>query len=272
MADETFCLKWNDYQKSFNLGFKDIRLDHDLFDVTLVSDDNEEIEAHKLILSACSSFFKTILKRRKHQHPLIYIKGTNSSELSAILDFMYQGEVNVEQKNLEKFLEAASDLKIKGLTRDTVGEQVSTVYSGSTNHALQSHSNSSNLLQSSNLQSYEEISKVGMGMEYSETQVRKVESFDDLASSTDGHEYQDIPDVKDEEVMKYQNGVWLCNVCGKSDRNKYNIKYHTEIHTDTSAHYCSYCGKSYKTKNSLRYHKYKSHASEKIIQQLGHVV
>ena len=185
---------------------------------------------------------------------------------------MYHGEVNVEQKNLEKFLETASDLKIKGLAH----EQVPTVYAAlshtSTNNVLQSQSHSSsNLLQSSNLQSYEEISKVGM--EYSEDRVRKLENFDDIASSTDGHEYQDIPEQAIyNDLMKYQNGVWLCNVCGKTDRNKYNIKYHTEIHTDTSAHYCSYCGKSYRTKNSLRVHKYKAHASEKLIQQLGHVI
>ena len=50
------------------------------------------------------------------------IKGTKLAELSAVLDFMYHGEVNIEQKNLEKFLETACDLKIKGLSQDTMNE------------------------------------------------------------------------------------------------------------------------------------------------------
>ena len=289
-GNETFCFKWYDFHNSFNLGFKDIRMEHDLFDVTLVSDDNQEIEAHKLILSACSSFFKNILKIRKHQHPLIYIKGTDSHELSAVLDFMYHGEVNIEQKNLDKFLAAASDLQIKGLTRETVGEQMSSLYNNSQKSVLQSESHSSskllqssnsspndalqlqshsssNLLQSSNIQSYEEISKVGI-------EVIKMDNFDDLASSTDGHEYQDIADQenKQEELIRFENGEWICNFCGKTDRNKVNLKSHVQIHTDTSGQYCSYCGKNFKNKNSLRVHKYRSHAKEKIIEKLGAVV
>jgi len=278
-GNEKFCLKWNDY----NSAFKDLRSEQDLFDVTLVSDDDEEIEAHRVILSACSPFFKNIFKRRKHQHSLIYIKGSKMTELSAVLDFIYHGEVNIEHEDLEKFLETAADLRIKGLSQDMVDGKVSTVYaalSHSSSNLLQqsqSHS-SSNLLQSSGIeafQSYEEISKVEhVYNDASDVRVNKIETFDELASSSDGHEYQDIPEqeVKHSEMMRYQNGVWLCNVCGKTDRNKFNLKYHTEIHIEGAAHFCSYCGKSYKNKNTLRVHKYRAHASEKIIQQLGHVV
>ena len=54
-------------------------------------------KAHKVVLSACSPFFKSILKRNPHQHPLLYLKGVNSQDLGSLLNFMYQGQVNVAQ-------------------------------------------------------------------------------------------------------------------------------------------------------------------------------
>ena len=40
-----------------------------------------------------------------------------------ILDFMYHGEVNVAQEELDKFLEVAETLKIKGLTQGSNGSR-----------------------------------------------------------------------------------------------------------------------------------------------------
>jgi hypothetical protein len=98
--------------------FRELRKDQDFFDVTLACDDNQ-IEAHKIILSACSPFFKGILKRNHHEHPLIYLKGVKYADLVAVLDFMYQGEVNVAQEELNTFLQIAEELKIKGLTQNS---------------------------------------------------------------------------------------------------------------------------------------------------------
>ena len=67
---DKFCLKWNDFQTTVSQSFGLLRQEKDFFDVTLVSDDQVQIPAHKLVLSACSSFFKTILKQNSHSHPL----------------------------------------------------------------------------------------------------------------------------------------------------------------------------------------------------------
>ena len=61
MESDKFCLKWNDFESNISTAFRDLREDKDFFDVTLACDE-EQIEAHKVILSACSPFFKTILK------------------------------------------------------------------------------------------------------------------------------------------------------------------------------------------------------------------
>ena len=118
---EKFCLRWNDFESSISSAFKDIRDEKDFFDVTLACDD-EQVQAHKLILSACSPFFRTVLRRNPHQHPLLYMKGVRYVDLESILNFMYHGEVNVAQDDLNSFLAVAEELKVKGLTQKNEGD------------------------------------------------------------------------------------------------------------------------------------------------------
>jgi len=113
---EKFCLRWNDFESNINTAFRELREDKDFFDVTLACDD-DQLQAHKVILSACSPFFRTILKRNIHEHPLLYLKGVKYTDLTAVLNFMYHGEVNVAQEDLNSFLAIAEDLKVKGLTQ-----------------------------------------------------------------------------------------------------------------------------------------------------------
>merc|ERR1711936_320650 len=109
--------KWNDFEKNISGAFRELREDKDFFDVTLACDD-EQLQAHKVILSACSPFFRAILRRNKHDHPLLYLKGVKYVDLVAVLNFMYHGEVNIAQEELNSFLAVAEDLKVKGLTQN----------------------------------------------------------------------------------------------------------------------------------------------------------
>jgi len=117
---EKFCLRWNDFESNISAAFRELRDDKDFFDVTLACDD-EQIQAHKVILSACSPFFRDILRRNHHQHPLLYLKGVKYTDLQAVLNFMYHGEVNVAQEELNSFLAVAEDLRVKGLTQNQSG-------------------------------------------------------------------------------------------------------------------------------------------------------
>ena len=120
MGTEKFCLKWNDFESNISLAFREIRDEKDFFDVTLACDD-DQLQAHKVILSACSPFFRNILKRNPHQHPLLYLKGVKYSDLQSVLNFMYHGEVNVAQDELNSFLAVAEELRVKGLTQNNSG-------------------------------------------------------------------------------------------------------------------------------------------------------
>ena len=89
----------------------------DFFDVTLACEE-EQVQAHKVILSACSPFFRAVLRKNPHSHPLLYLKGVKCGDMQAVLNFMYHGEVNVAQEDLNSFLSVAEELKVKGLTQD----------------------------------------------------------------------------------------------------------------------------------------------------------
>jgi len=128
-STENFCLRWNDFESNVSGAFKDLRADSDFFDVTLGCADghsSKALQAHKVILSACSSTFKQMLRDQvrssAHPHPYIFLRGVSFCDLSAVLDFMYHGEVNVAQEDLNSFLAVAEELQIKGLTQKEGGE------------------------------------------------------------------------------------------------------------------------------------------------------
>jgi len=114
---EKYCLKWNDFTSNLSSAFSELRDDEDFFDVTLLTEESE-IRCHKLILGACSPHFRQIIKRLTAvQNPAIYLRGVRHEDIKNILEFMYLGEVNVAQEDLDSFLSVAQDLCIKGLTQ-----------------------------------------------------------------------------------------------------------------------------------------------------------
>ena len=112
---EKLCLQWNDFQENVKSAFSNLRGVTDFVDVILACEDGHQIEAHKVILAASSPFFETILKKNKHSHPLIFMRGMKTIDLVALVDFLYFGEAKVFQENLDSFLAIAEELQLKGL-------------------------------------------------------------------------------------------------------------------------------------------------------------
>ncbi|XP_046676105.1 protein bric-a-brac 2-like isoform X3 [Homalodisca vitripennis] len=112
--DQQFSLRWNNYLNQLTDAFGSLRYEEDLVDVTL-SCEGGKLKAHKMLLSACSSYFHDIFKENPCQHPVIVFRNVKLRDLQAILDFIYKGEVNVLQEHLESFLGTAELLEIKGL-------------------------------------------------------------------------------------------------------------------------------------------------------------
>ena len=114
MSDK-FSLKWNDYQSNWSRSLSQLRKEKDFADVTLVTDDKVKFSAQKILLSSCSNTFNFILKEYTHANPLIYLSGVSSVNLGFVLDYIYNGEVNLYQEQLDSFLECSEKLEIEGL-------------------------------------------------------------------------------------------------------------------------------------------------------------
>jgi len=113
-------LAHNNFENNARVAFSELRRDEAFSDVKLVCDDDSGLavvtSAHKVILAASSPFFNSVLRGLAHPQPLLYLKGVPQKQLAKLLDFIYIGEVNVMQEDLEAFLTAAIDLKVQGLT------------------------------------------------------------------------------------------------------------------------------------------------------------
>ena len=84
-------------------------------DVTLVCEDGRQLNSHKIILSSSSTFFRRILLRNPHQYPMIYLRGIAHQYIQLIVQFIYLGQVEIPQEDLQHFLDAAKDLEINGI-------------------------------------------------------------------------------------------------------------------------------------------------------------
>ena len=113
-SSEKYSLRWNDFQDNTISAFTNLREDTIFTDVTLISEDGQQLEAHKVILTASSPFFMNILKINKHPKPLIYLKGFNAKDLHSLIDFIYNGVADVCQDNLDTFLALNSSGAIAG--------------------------------------------------------------------------------------------------------------------------------------------------------------
>lgn len=118
---QQFCLKWNNYQSSLSSTFKDLLAKEKFVDCTLsCGASGHTINAHRVVLSACSPYFGAVLGGLgTWQHPVIILKDIKHEDLAGIIEFIYHGEVSIDQDCLAGFLQAAESLKIKGLTEDT---------------------------------------------------------------------------------------------------------------------------------------------------------
>ena len=112
---EKLYMQWKDFKESVNSAFGKLRGKKEFTDITLVCEDGQQVEAHKVILASSSPFFDKVLQKSKHPHPLIYLRGFHSKDFTHILDFLYFGEANVYQEDLDSFLAIAGEIQLKGL-------------------------------------------------------------------------------------------------------------------------------------------------------------
>jgi len=244
--DDKFCLKWNDFQENVQAAFSDLRGDLDYADVTLACEDHT-IEAHKVILSACSPFFRGILKKNKHPHPLIYMRGLNPRDLTAVLDFIYHGEVNIAQEHLDGFLALAEEMQLKGLTGNDKEPENQAETQSYPEYAETKVEN--------------KTSKRQMAKTYTTANEKKHEtqliSMEIQPKPVTGIDYE--TQMKIEAEMHKSDGQWKCNTCNFNSRKVAHLKEHVQTHMDLEFP-CTLCGKIMRSSHVLRMHYTRKHS------------
>ena len=266
---EKFCLKWNDYTTNITTSYHEFRTSCDFSDVTLVCENNQQIEAHRVILSACSPFFNNILKSNNKPHPLIYMRGLKTKDLEAIVDFIYQGEANIYQEDLDDFLALAEELQLKGLTGVNNKEQEKedvvhkkTIQARKPTPTLKGEfydeeGQVENLAHESWEQ--EKLYDSSNQVEY------PVSSLDDLGAMNSSKVFIRSTSELDEKISELMSKdertkAWICTMCGKNARDKTNLSQHIEAnHIDGVSHPCNVCGKISRSRHALSKHMYTNH-------------
>ena len=249
---KNLCLKWNDFQENVNSAFGNLREDNEFADVTLACEDGQQIEAHKVILAASSPFFQNMLKRNKHPHPLIYMRGVKSENLQAIVDFLYCGEANVFQENLDSFLAIAEELKLKGLMGQTAGDVEKKT---EMNHAdlTSLQVNAKPLYKTDKQRSDTEAPREQMNSE------RRV-AIPNFASGDLQELDERVKSMMEKTTKQIPNGtkmayVYICSLCGKEGQG-IAIRDHIESnHLDGVSLPCNVCEKTFRSRMILRKHK-----------------
>ena len=239
---EKLYLQWNEFQSNASTTFKELRNESDFADVTLVCEDNQPIEVHKVILAASSPVFQTMLKVNKHTHPLIYMRGLNSRNLVSLVDFIYCGEVNINQDDLETFLFIAKDLEIKGLENQEYPQEL---VSSSPPFPLQPMTKKPG----SKKQTIPKTTKI-----YQETIAFdwpiKIEPHASNLVKKNAEEdktiiQEQVPLLElDEQIKSMMDKTekgFNCNVCGITMPKKHHIVNHVEVKHMKMAHPCTLC-------------------------------
>eukprot|EP00092_Neocalanus_flemingeri_P004383 GFUD01004715.1.p1 GENE.GFUD01004715.1~~GFUD01004715.1.p1 ORF type:complete len:316 (+),score=81.62 GFUD01004715.1:240-1187(+) len=286
METENFSLRWNDFEENISSGLKDLRNSNHFFDVTLLSD-NGQVGAHKLILSACSSFFREILVSNPHQHPLIYLKGVSKEEIINLLNFMYCGEVNVAQDELSSFLAAAEDLKVKGLTNNGASD-----INGAKKRKIDTESEINNMkklknnLQTDPKKTSEDVPILDVVQVKSEPTTAsgdtiaaaptskslapadyEVEAddfpYDEYQNQDGGFEDDFVSNIggsKDLDVDDPSESIFPCNVCGRTfNSSSHCNRHYVTVHGNPVPVSCEVCGKNFKNQDSCSTHLRKFH-------------
>jgi len=234
---EKFSLKWNDFHLNASKSFEVFRNEDYLHDVTLISDDQHQVTAHKLVLSASSEYFKNIFKKNKISNPFLCLDGVSLTDLNNILDYIYNGEIQIYQECLDRFLEIAQRFKLEGLLGGEKEE-----------------------LEENNFQSYDvpppRLDKMKpVNTEQTEIANEAPIQLNNQIESIDTTDTTELDKKLYENMEKTSDGTYSCKICSTMIRHKTKMKLHVETHMEGLTFPCNKCGKEFRSRNTLRNHK-----------------
>ena len=293
-SSDKFSLKWNDFKENVTSAFKSFRIDQEFANVTLACENNQQMEAHKVILSASSPLFRTLLTQNKHPHPLIYIRGIKAGILTSILDFIYNGEVSIYQEDLNDFLAVAEEMEIKGLTgtaqeKQDMEKKLNPEVSSEAAKPFQPMQTQAQGRKRNKLKKIPVLSETAIKDEdvtledstdyiMNEPEIFATNNEDvNLEERTDY--IMEVPDMfqaqyndslingeydelnqKIKSMMTKTEGMWSCHICQFTKKDKQVLQRHIEWrHIEGMYHPCNVCEKYFSSRHALQLHFSKNH-------------
>merc|ERR1712179_116442 len=283
MTLEPYVLNWGDHEQVRASSLQSLWKKQDFLDVTIACDD-DQIEAHKVVLSAASPFFQNILKRNPHSHPLIYLRGTTKKDMEAILEFIYSGTTKVIQEDLEHFIELAKSLHVNGLCEYDIASTEDNYVEFPTSGEIIAGKNKEN----------EPSGKKSMGQKKrrkkstkEETVVKDIDeiaglkyesanSMSDMAINTflEPEKSEENPELEKNDFMNTSNAEfdekvlelvekseigWKCRQCPYERKVSGHVNEHVEMHITGFLLSCNLCDRTFTKKRQIRAHKSKDH-------------
>jgi len=246
---EQFSLKWHKFEENLRAS---LSCDDKFVDVTLACEDDVQIKAHKIILASGSHFFQSILSKLNHPHPLIYMKGVNQNHLNHLVEFLYKGEVSINQDDLSEFLIVAEEFEVKGLinTEKRIEEIIET------DHLIKTSTRDKKQTIKTEKPTHDEqeVVKSENELKLDDTDLNIKTSQNSLDQTNTTDKTVDL-ERKLDSLIKKVDGVWSCSVCGKTNKKINKLKRHVEIHLEGVVHSCPDCGREFRTTNALQHHK-----------------
>ena len=237
---EKFCLKWNDFQTNVSNTFRKLRTSEHFYDVTLVSDDQQQVLAHKVVLSSSSEYFKTILTSNTHSHPMLCLSGVNKGDLENILNFIYNGEIQIYQDNLDQFLDIAQRFKLEGLIQGQGKEE--NTFNNDTEQL-------DDVAENDHMFSVQKTERKEKKEKTSNERIVPINS-----PNLNYENIEELDQNIEAMIAKQPDGNYYCRKCGRTSNKRSNMKAHAEVHFDGLSFPCQYCDKSFRSRNSFRMH------------------
>ena len=251
------------------VAFSSMLRNEELTDVTLACED-DQIQAHKMILSEASLVFKKILYKNHHKHPLLYFYDISKDTMSLILEFIYSGQIKIPMPNLDKFLRLANALELKGF----VPSSDENIEANHSNVELQNVSHNETTKQNNDANDSDKVideehflieetlpatklefvlkEEESEVMEKAETLNKKENTPSECTSKTN---YEELDSKIDSLLGKSNDGLWMCEECNYTSKFKTHVRVHIEQHISGFEHFCDLCEKTFKSRTTFRTHK-----------------
>ena len=262
-------LNWDDFPATVSQSFGSIRDEEYLSDVTLVADDNSQVSAHRLVLSASSEYFRTIFKSNQTLPRLVLcLEMVDGETLTHILDYLYTGEVRMEEEKLEAFLKLAKRFKLEGLSEEgaskTIRENVGDFCEVSLgiNDSLATPQSDENIEEDEEEEEEETQESKNIAV--------KQESRLEKPRNMKGEDEKELDNMINQFLERRpEDQKYVCKLCGKTSKLSRNLKNHIETHMEGLEFQCKVCEKKTKTRAMLAMHVSKYHKNNRIKKEDG---